>query len=80
MARNVYATKFVVKGAGRFPVDMLRYDTCYPHQPEDAAAILDKEMRKVELVTLMNGEPTRARWESFGWMVTVVFPKIQVNN
>ena len=32
----MYAIEFVVEGTGRFPVDMLRYDNCFPSSGNDA--------------------------------------------
>ena len=58
---------FIVEGRGTFPVDMLRYDCCYPSGSKDAAALLTKEPRRVVLI----GERiTAARWKSFLWNVT----------
>lgn len=35
----VYRTKFVVTGKGPFPIDMLRYDRCYPVEAKDSQAV-----------------------------------------
>jgi hypothetical protein len=70
--------KFTVIGKGRFPLDMLRYDACWPQSTEDGATIsmsLDKECRELRpasgwQVQLMGVNPaTAARWSSFGWTV-----------
>lgn len=66
---------FKAAGGGEFPVDMLRYDRCYPRASEDAGRLclgnLDrKEKRTVELVS--DQTPTAARWSSFGWTVSDV--------
>lgn len=72
--RKLYT--FTVEGRGPFPIDMLRYDSCWPqsegsdsyeidisHQPRRAG---QREHR----VTLCGiTEPTAARWESFGYAV-----------
>ncbi len=75
--------KFTVEGRGRFPIDMLRFDRCWPRDT-DATANIDWAMYP-ELdakrnigpyrVTLLHNderrhwEPTAARWSSFGWSV-----------
>ena len=35
----MYATRFTVVGTGPFPMDMLRYDCCYPARSQDAMEI-----------------------------------------
>ncbi len=59
--------KFAVRGRGRFPVDMLRYDRCWP--VENANNIIDHE--GLREVTLVSNERyiTPGRWASFGWTV-----------
>lgn len=70
----------IVAGHGDFPRDMLRYDGLGPATPEDARSIdLDtsdlrahESRRVVRLVSTRSActpNPTRARWESFGWTV-----------
>jgi len=60
---------FTVEGGGHFPVDMLRYDTCWPSSQEDVAqAFAEKGVRKVRLSTPYN-RVTEGRWLSFGWHV-----------
>ena len=64
---------FKVQGKGRFPLDMLRHDTCWPHTSSDSTAMdydprFDAlEDRIVELASI--SEPTGARWSSFGWQL-----------
>jgi hypothetical protein len=69
---------FKVIGDGRFPLDMLRYDACYPVTTNDALAIGTQfpfrkptESRTVLLRTNAENAPTIGRWESFGWRVIV---------
>lgn len=65
--------RFTVKGSGVFPLDMLRYDVCYPQEQEDAFKILESpDVRTVTLIKPVddkNSTPTPARWQSFGWEV-----------
>lgn len=72
-----WAYRFRVIGKGQFPFDMLRYDSCFPYQSEDAS-LLDwdrmgefrRESRAVNLIHYGDSavwEPTIKRWESFGW-------------
>lgn len=66
---------FEVRGRGPFPMDMLRYDCCWPVRGEDVSAIDDnaerRDHRAVRLIRCaQNGAgPTIGRWESFGWVV-----------
>lgn len=67
--------EFTVEGRGSFPIDMLRYDSCWPaREGTDSFGIeaslrprSGRDKRKVTLVGLR--EPTVGRWESFGWKV-----------
>ena len=68
--------EFTVRGRTSFPIDMLRYDSCWPKsEARDSVAITAsfqrikgvKEERQVTLTGLR--EPTEGRWESFGWKV-----------
>lgn len=65
-----------------FPVDMMRYDSCIPASERDSAIIRatmdpqDERARPGTVVELVKfspvggrHEPTRGRWESFGWRV-----------
>jgi hypothetical protein len=62
--------EFEVEGNGVFPVDMLRYDTCWPASERDSYLLLGEHHRRVKLVYRDEGPgPTPKRWESFGWRV-----------
>lgn len=74
-------TTIVVMGHGRFPYDMLRYDSCVPARGKDADVMADDngpgqgrmDNREVRLHRY-SGEATEAtkdRWNSFGWGVIV---------
>ena len=69
---KIKAFEFTVEGPHDFPVDMLRYDGCWPRTSEDAVAITrDVRDGKLHRVTLISHHrpPTVARWKSFGWDV-----------
>lgn len=74
MARLPETREFIVRGSGAFPVDMLRYDTCYPATETDSSRIIDshrarstgeREIRLRGPVSI--NHPTPGRWSSFGW-------------
>jgi hypothetical protein len=75
MAKVPTPRRFTVTGRGKFPLDMLRYDRCYPATEPDVGVIewsswpRKREHFKVDLVKPDGGEPTVARWDSFGWKV-----------
>ena len=66
-------TIFTVRGKGRFPTDMLRYDMSHPTNESDSAVIdnvdNDHKVREVQLTSYKRYGPTPGRWESFGWRV-----------
>lgn len=72
--------KATIVGSGRFPIDMLRYDTCFPFTEVDAhkvAETYDSYLRRWEIVIAKYPSNradgfTDARWESFGCKVTEV--------
>ena len=66
---------FGVEGRGSFPIDMLRYDSCFPAHESDSGEIeasLRPREGNVSRAIFLRGprEPTVARWASFGWKVT----------
>lgn len=82
----MYVTEFTVQGNGReassnqryFPLDMLRYDTCWPMRPDDVSKLtsdplVGDEVREVTLMTMRRTKGEHAvtidRWLSFGWPV-----------
>lgn len=69
---------FRVTGPRRhFPIDMLRYDSCWPTTSEDVRLIsnsfdLEEALPRritVSLSTASPSAPTEGRWESFMWRV-----------
>jgi hypothetical protein len=70
----MYRTVFAVRGNGRFPYDMLRYDRCTPAESSDVINMEDYDMeRTVNLVTFHKYQKAipvhERRWESFLWKV-----------
>ena len=79
---------FTVRGRTPFPVDMLRYDSCYPNDtasasdieaslnPDLSAATLAGRSDRQFIVNLSAAHlplgPADRRWASFGWHVTMV--------
>ena len=70
--------KFKVTGNSPFPLDMLRYDRCFPASERDSSLIATMLAHEntgyltVELLTyqeLKNWLPTTARWKSRSWEV-----------
>jgi hypothetical protein len=69
-----YVVEFTVRGpvGQSFPIDMLRYDQCWPARQEDAESIAVGAVREVRLRTITvnpEGCVTRDRWASFGFNV-----------
>ncbi len=73
-----YKTTFKVIGTGTFPLDMLRYDCCYPLD-SSTASDLGLEPRLEEVTVYLEKwhqgtsypRITEGRWRSFGWRVVV---------
>jgi hypothetical protein len=65
------AIEFTVTGKGQFPIDMLRYDLCWPATGSDSTDIANayrtSGAHRIDLKGLKT--PTPARWASFGWTV-----------
>lgn len=86
-----YAVATRARGTATFPIDMLRYDRCYPLREIDSVLIAQNvtdphqrfEEDKIYLVKYSDkaaekGQFTFARWDSFGWKVELV-DKFQVS-
>jgi len=65
---------FKVQGSGEFPIDMLRYDACYPADESDARTMLEGFGSGMHTVYLRKRyakkneqQLTPDRWRSFGW-------------
>ena len=67
--------KFQVIGPAPFPVDMFRYDRCWPFEGDDSVTIertlngeVDYPPGPIHLETNKDNV-TESRWNSFGWTV-----------
>ena len=58
-----------INGRGKFPIDMLRYDACWPYQSVDASIIQEADWGDTWSVRVIKaadtGSFTIARWASF---------------
>ena len=79
--RYKHEAKITVR-LGRFPLDMLRYDSCYPATQQDSAAMENytgsREEKAARVVTVckVTGSKfdgfTVGRWQSFGCDVEII--------
>jgi hypothetical protein len=75
--RGAKTVLFTVEGAGSFPLDMFRYDACYPATEQDSAVAADIEGGPRRVVVkhrvlkdeVLTNYPTENRWKSFTWTV-----------
>ena len=84
MTKKETALQFTVLGRGGFPMDMLRYDGCYPKSEKDTVTMQSDGLREVMLHKTLNWGhphellkvwvPTVGRWNSFGWAVLSDLP------
>lgn len=58
---------FKVTGSGPFPLDMLRYDRCWPNSSDDALEMTGPQQRTIWLRSDDKTVPTVTRWQTFGW-------------
>ena len=64
-----------VTGNGDFPIDMLRYDCCWPSENAarmclDTYSSTREDRMKLRTIKMHSyKEPTIDRWSSFGWSV-----------
>lgn len=75
MPVNSKLSEFTVEGNGDFPLDMLRYDQCWPKsESTDSINVAARRYTSKRQVTLVSIKrlPTIARWESFGWKVVKI--------
>jgi len=79
---NKEPRKFLVQGRTPFPMDMLRYDSCYPQTTEDAAKIARSiknrpERREIALAT-HSPSVTNGRWSSHGWRIIEASDELRI--
>jgi hypothetical protein len=68
--RAIY--QYYATGQGNFPVDMLRYNQCWPASTDDALNLLNDDPEDLRSISLLSHvEPTIERWSSFGWSIGV---------
>jgi hypothetical protein len=73
--RPKFLFEYYVTGAGVFPFDMMRFDSCWPATGEDAARlewerINSAKGRSLRSIRMRSYKPpTIARWASFVWSV-----------
>ena len=69
---TTYIYKFRVQGFGYFPVDMFRYDRCWPDSGADSDSV-ERAMKpgaaKTTITLCGLRPPTTDQWESFFWPV-----------
>ena len=75
----IWRHEFQVRGTLAFPLDMLRYDECFPavegEMYEIANSLISSGSDTPLTIKLVHydqrakWEPTVARWQSFGWWV-----------
>jgi hypothetical protein len=65
--------RYKVSGSGVFPLDMLRYDMCWPRDSLSVDQITDHQPQAIVELSGVQ-PPTVPRWESFGWRVGDVKP------
>ena len=73
---NQYGWEFIVRGKGAFPLDMLRYDKCYPLKESFSRDFRDGRTDTVIDVLLrvdMDRSLTPDRWKSFGWEIVEAY-------
>lgn len=65
--------RYTVQGSGTFPLDMLRYDVCWPSTQDDVINIdprMGTEFHKIRRISVTSIRlPSNNRWASFGWTV-----------
>lgn len=79
---NTWKMEYAVAvGCGPFAFDMLRYDRCFPASESDAHEMGRDHYQsdRFVIVARYKGQPgkwTIARWNSFGWRLSVAFDEL----
>jgi hypothetical protein len=74
-AQKFHAFVFTVRGTGKLPIDMCRYDRCVPYSQDDVSksitpVTVEHDIHLIAFSPVGNRlEPTEGRWRSFGWTV-----------
>lgn len=65
--------RYKVRGSLPFPIDMLRYDACWPASESDSYAIYSSVAQHsdsaIDVIVRARQPLTIGRWQSFGWEV-----------
>ena len=67
---SVYIHRAMVTGTGPFPLDMMRYDCCWPSSSADVYIMEDTDKRTLFVKMASSTKKatwTPERWASFGW-------------
>jgi hypothetical protein len=75
MKKSYY--EFVVRGTSSFPLDMLRYDCCYPASQDGVSNMIGRGGSTREVTLKADSPPTPGRWASFGWQVVKEEKKVR---
>jgi hypothetical protein len=73
VSRLQYMWRAKVTGNSAFPVDMLRYDQCWPLDPSPVTQSFREDGSRTGKLTVQIqgvGSLTPDRWASFGWYVS----------
>tara|TARA_Y100001951_G_C11105105_1_gene164264 strand:+ start:93 stop:377 length:285 start_codon:yes stop_codon:yes gene_type:complete len=68
--------EFIVRGKGAFPLDMLRYDKCYPLDGSFSGVFRNGRTDTLIDVRLRSDKDrllTPDRWNSFGWGIVEAY-------
>ena len=60
---------YEVQGVPPFPLDMLRYDECWPVSSGSVDGLTENGKSMVTVRLRSNKLPTGERWHTFGWAV-----------
>jgi hypothetical protein len=76
--KSIHFVEFTVSGFGQFPIDMLRYDRCFPADERESGQIMNTFTRRIRTWEIRLSAyasnkawmPCKGRWESFGCQVS----------
>ena len=65
--------RFVVSGAGKFPIELLCEEKCYPEAKIDARVISNEQSLLSSSVFLIsNNKPRNSVWRRLGWQLIIL--------